>query len=113
LLALLSAGCVANRPREVVIVARGMTFALPADPETPNPSIRVYAGERLQVTLRNESPGLMHDFQIPAWDVQSDQIRGGRSSSVTFTVPADEGHVTYLCGPHASMMHGVVEVAAR
>jgi plastocyanin len=90
-----------------------MRFALPSDPETPNPSIRVYPGERLRVTLLNEAPGLMHDFQIPAWDVQSDQIRGGQSTSVTFTVPPDEGRVTYLCGPHASMMHGVVEVAAR
>jgi plastocyanin len=112
-MALLSVACSDNDPREVVIVAKGMTFTLPSDPETANPPLRMHPGEVLRVTLRNDAPGLMHDFQIPAWKVKTDQVRGGESTSVLVTVPAAEGRVKYLCGPHGSMMHGVIEVAAR
>ena len=112
-MALVSAGCNDNGPREVVIVAKGMTFTLLSDPATVNPPLRMYPGEVLRVTLRNDAPGLMHDFEIPAWNVKTDQIRGGEATSVLVTVPAAEGRVAYQCGPHASMMHGVIEVAAR
>ena len=112
-MAVASVGCNDTGPRDVVIVAKGMTFTLPSDPATVNPPLRMYPGEVLRVTLRNDAPGLIHDFQIPAWKVKTDQIRGGQSTSVLVTVPAVEGRVKYLCGPHASMMHGVIEVAAR
>ena len=108
---LLGAGCSTDGPREVVVVARGMTFTLPSDPDTVNPVIRVRSGERLRLTLRNEAPGLMHNFEIPAWDVKTDQIRGGSSTSVTLTVPGKQGRYQYICAPHANLMHGFVEVA--
>jgi plastocyanin len=108
---LLGASCSPAGPREVVVVARGMTFTLASDPDTVNPVIRVRPGERLRVTLRNEAPGLMHNFEVPAWDVKTDRIRGGSSTSVTLTVPAEEGRYKYICAPHANLMHGFVEVA--
>jgi plastocyanin len=100
-------------PREIVIVARGMTFTLPSDPDTPNPVIRVRPGERISLTLRNEAPGLMHDFQIPSWDVKSDQIRGGDSTTVDFTVPSELGRHEYSSGPHSTLMRGFIEVTAN
>lgn len=108
-------GAVACSPagrREVLLVARGMTFTLAAEPETPNPVIHLRSGDRVELTLRNEAPGLMHDFRIPAWRVQSEQIRVGDSTIVRFTVPDEAGRYEYICGPHASLMRGVIEVAA-
>jgi heme/copper-type cytochrome/quinol oxidase subunit 2 len=108
---LLGAGCSpVGGPRDVLLVARGMTFMLPSDPDAVNPVIRVRAGERLRVTLRNDAPGLMHNFEIPAWEVKTDQIRGGSSTSVTLTVPAQQGRYQYICAPHANLMRGFVEV---
>jgi heme/copper-type cytochrome/quinol oxidase subunit 2 len=109
-LLLLALGCSPEGRREVLVVARGMTFTLPSDPDTANPVIRVRSGERLRLTLRNEAPGLMHSFEIPAWDVKTDQIRGGTSTSVTLTVPGKQGRYEYICAPHANLMRGFVEV---
>ena len=112
-LVLFSAGCnSSDDPREVIIVARGMTFTLPSDPDTANPVIHLRPGEVVTITLRNEAPGLMHDFRIPSWDVKTEQTRGGESSSVAVTVPPQQGRYEYICGPHSEMMRGFVEVAA-
>ncbi len=108
-----AAGCGRTGPREVLIVARGMTFTRPSDPATANPVIRLEAGDQVKLTLTNDAPGLMHDFRIPAWKVHTEQIRAGDSTSVTFTVPAAGGRVEYLCGPHSTMMHGLIEVTAH
>lgn len=108
------AGCaiVDPAPREIVVVARGMTFVLASDPEAANPVIPLHAGEHVRLVLRNEAPGLLHDFQIPAWKVQVDQIRAGETSEVTFTVPSTAGRYQYLCRPHSEMMKGFVEVTS-
>ena len=99
-----------GEPREVLLAARGMTFVLVNDSDTPNPVIPLRAGERVRLVLRNEAPGLLHDFAIPAWDVQTEQIRAGESTNVTFTVPTTPGRTEYLCRPHAKLMKGHVEV---
>jgi plastocyanin len=108
---LLAAGCSPSDPREVLVVARGMTFTLPSDPDTVNPVIRVRPGERVRLTLRNDAPGLMHNFEIPAWAIKTDRIRGGSSTSVTLTVPEKQGRYQYICAPHSNLMRGFVEVA--
>jgi len=90
-----------------------MTFVLASDPDTPNPVIRVRPGEQIRLTLRNEAPGLMHDFRIPSWDVKTEQIRGGESTTVSFTVPSEVGRYEYSCGPHSTMMQGFIEVTAN
>jgi heme/copper-type cytochrome/quinol oxidase subunit 2 len=114
LLSLSLAACSAPEgPREIAIVARGMTFMLPSDPDTPNPVIRVRPGEHITLTLLNDAPGLMHDFRIPAWHVKTDQIRGGESTTVSFAVPSEVGRYEYTCGPHSTMMQGFIEVTAK
>jgi len=97
-------------PRQVVLVARGMTFMLPDNPDVANPVIPLHAGERVRLVLKNEAPGLLHDVSIPAWDVEIGQIRAGQTAEVTFTVPNQPGRHEYRCRPHAEMMTGFVEV---
>jgi plastocyanin len=91
-------------------MARGMTFVLATQPDTPNPVIPLRAGERVRLVLRNEAPGLIHDIAIPEWDVAVAQIRAGESAEVIFTVPDEIGRHEYRCRPHSEMMKGVVEV---
>lgn len=99
--------------REIVLVARGMTFVLESDPDTANPVIQVRPGEQIKLTLRNEAPGLMHDFRIPSLNVKSEQIRTGQSTSVFFTAPGAVGRYDYTCGPHSTLMRGAIEVTAK
>jgi heme/copper-type cytochrome/quinol oxidase subunit 2 len=112
LLLLFALGCDNDRPRELVVVARGVTFVVPADSAKPNPRITLTPGERVHVTLRSEAPGLIHDFQIPAWNVKTDRVRGGESTSVSFVAPEKEERAQYLSSPHAATMHGIIEVKA-
>lgn len=88
-----------------------MAFVQQDAPNQPNPPLRLRAGERVRLVLRNEAPGLLHDIAIPALDVALDEISAGESRDVIFTVPAAHGQHEYLCRPHAAMMKGVVEVA--
>jgi plastocyanin len=105
------AGCLAaSPPREIVVLARGMTFVLAEQPDVPNPVIPLRAGERVRIVLRNEAPGLLHDFTIPDWDVEIDQVRDGESGEVVFVVPDRPGRAEYRCRPHAQLMFGFVDV---
>jgi plastocyanin len=99
-----------SQPRQITLVARGMTFVLEDDEDTPNPVIAMRAGEQVRVILKNEAPGLIHDFRIDAWNVQIDPIRSGETAEVVFSVPSTPGKFEYVCHPHAEMMKGLVEV---
>jgi plastocyanin len=96
--------------RQITLVARGMTFVLEDAPDTPNPVISLRAGERVRLVLKNEAPGLLHNVEIPALNVQLDQIRAGETTDRTFTVPDKPGRYEYRCRPHSELMHGSVEV---
>jgi plastocyanin len=111
--AVLLIACRSDGPREILIVARGTIFTVPSERETPNPVLRVSPGERIQLTLRNDSPGLMHDFHIPALKVKTNQIRGGEWTTVEFTAPGRVGRYEYHSGPHAKTMRGFLEVTAQ
>ena len=50
-------GCRTAAVREVTLVARGMTFALPEQPAASNPTVRLRAGERVRLVLKNEALG--------------------------------------------------------
>ena len=106
-------GCYNDRPHELLVVARGLALTVGSDESTRNPQIRLTAGARVRLTLKSEAYGLIHDFQIPAWSVKTDQVRGGESTSVMFIVPAQEGQVRYISSPHAATVHGVIEVVAK
>jgi hypothetical protein len=94
----------------VLLLARGMTYVVASMPDDPNPTLHFRAGERIRLVLKNEAPGLLHDFEIPAWNVRVEQLRAGESGEVIFTVPDRPGSEDYRCRPHAELMHGTVEV---
>jgi plastocyanin len=97
-------------PREVVLVARGMQFVLAGSPSAVNPAIVLQPGERVRFILRNETPGIAHDFAVPALNVSIPLVAEGEQASVTFTVPKTAGRYRYLCRPHAAMMSGTLEI---
>jgi plastocyanin len=104
-------GCGQMPPaRDVTLVATGMAFVLPDEPNAVNPPLTFRPGERVRLILRNEAPGMRHDVAIPAWDVAVDPVGFGERAEVTFTVPADASRVDYHCRPHAAMMRGQVDV---
>ena len=96
--------------RDVVLVARGMNFFLESRPDDPNPVIALRAGEHVRVVLRNEAPGLLHDFVIPDWGVTLAATRAGEQREVAFSVPDAPGRVEYRCRPHSGMMSGFIDV---
>ena len=95
--------------REVMVVVRGMAFYLEGDP-TPNPTIRVKAGERVRIVLRNEDRGFVHDFAVPAADGAVDQVRWSETNVATIEMPAAPGTYKYFCRPHQLMMSGTLIV---
>jgi plastocyanin len=109
---LVVAGCTSHPgpTRDIVLVARGMTFVLEDAPDVPNPEIQLRAGERVRLVLKNEAPGLLHDIVIPELGVEIPQMRAGESRELIFTVPAAAGRHEYRCRPHAEMMRGFVYV---
>jgi|SRR5918999_1299042 hypothetical protein len=100
-------------PREVTLLARGMTFYLPDDP-TPNPRLIVGRGEEVRFLLRNEDRGMPHDLEVPEDGGErkaTREVRGvGDTASLTFRAPEAPGEYEYLCTLHARMMRGVLEV---
>ena len=99
-------------PREIALVARGMAFYLPGD-ATPNPTIRLAAGERVRVVVRNETAGMKHDFAVDSLSAHIGPLAAGRSAAVEFTAPRQVGQHPYRCRPHARMMKGMIEVVGR
>jgi Copper binding proteins, plastocyanin/azurin family len=96
-------------PREIVLVARDMGFYLDGT-GSENPIIRLRAGEEIRVMLRNDEPGVVHDFAVSAWKVGTRKLQARERDTVSFRVPDTRGQYEYLCNPHASMMRGIIEV---
>lgn len=95
--------------REIRMVVRGMTFYLDGG-DAPNPDLRVKAGERVRLLLRNHDTGMTHDFVVDAWQVETKLLQGGEEAAVTFQAPAEPGTEMYFCSPHAQMMRGTIIV---
>ena len=96
--------------REIEIVARGMAFYV-NDGSDPNPAIVFRAGERVRVRVRNQDPGMRHDFVIKAWTVSTKLLEDrGEEDLIEFRVPAERGTQSYTCTPHAKMMSGTIRV---
>ena len=92
-------------PREITLVVRGMAFHL-EEGGLPNPTIRLKAGERVRIVLRNEERGIRHDFASPAMQAALDPIGWNETGDVTFVVPDAPGSYDYWCRPHMLMMRG-------
>lgn len=95
--------------REVVLVARDMSFRLPGQ-ATENPVIRVDRGETIQLVLQNDDDGIEHDLSVPEWGVSVDGLPSGTSGVVNVRVPDKPGRVEYICKRHGVMMKGIIEV---
>jgi plastocyanin len=96
-------------PREIRIVARDMTFYLEGQTD-PNPTLRLRAGESVRLVLRNDDPGMSHDFAIPDWKAATKRIDGGEQVAITFRVPGQPSSQTYRCRPHSAIMRGTILV---
>jgi plastocyanin len=96
--------------REITLVARGMAFYLESDPNTPNPTLDVKAGERVRIILRNQDRGLTHDFAVPGLRKRTDEIEWSETGDVAFSVPKRPGTYQYECQPHRLMMRGTIRV---
>lgn len=97
-------------PREVVLVVRDMTF-YQSGSDIPNPTLRLKPGEEVRVVVRNEQPGMTHDFTVTSLQVSMEPIRGVGTHSVSFRAPEQPGRYEYHCTPHAQMMNGMLLVA--
>lgn len=96
-------------PRVVVLVVRDMAFHVDGE-QSGNPTLRFKAGEKVRLVLRNEVPGMTHDFAVPGWRVATRALQGVGSDVVTVTVPTRPGQYEYICNPHSVMMRGSIEV---
>jgi plastocyanin len=108
--ALAASAITRSEDRQIVLVARGMAFYRLGDPTIANPPIRLNAGERVRIVLRNEDRGITHDFAVPGFDAALDQIDWNEEDDVTFDVPKVPGRYQYFCRPHMLMMHGEIIV---
>jgi plastocyanin len=96
--------------RTVTLVVRNMTYYLEGS-ATPNPPLTFAAGEQVSLTLRNEDPGMAHDFNIRPWNVATRILDGKGQDTISFRVPSrSEGQTAYTCTPHAAMMSGTITV---
>ena len=105
-----SATSTSSDPRVVKLVVRDMAFYVEGHAE-PNPTLVLKAGERVELRLRNDEPGMRHDFAIKAWDVGTRLLEDrGQEDTITFRVPETRGTTTYTCTPHAKMMSGTLRI---
>ncbi|MPZ17520.1 MAG: hypothetical protein GEV06_06365 [Luteitalea sp.] len=95
--------------RDITLVARGVAFYVDGQPEA-NPVLRVEAGEQVRFLFRNEDRGMAHDFAVSSWQLSQPLPREpGETASVVVRVPDRPGRYSYVCTPHAALMHGVIE----
>jgi plastocyanin len=95
--------------REVRMVALDRTFYLEGQ-STPNPTLKVRAGERIRLVLRNQDDGMRHDLRIREWNVAVPAIDGKGERVLTFRVPDTRGTASYACTPHSSSMLGLIQI---
>ena len=111
LFALLPLGARSLELREVVIIARQMSFYA-GDGATANPTIQMAPGERIRITLIGADPGFDHDFAVTAWGVKTPVLHGEGRTSIVVQAPDKPGKASYVCSIHALMMSGTIEVVA-
>ena len=95
--------------RDIHLVVRNMTFYVEGSSEA-NPTLRLRAGEKIRLVLRNEDRGMMHDFTVPDWRAATPLIQGPREAEIAFTAPARGASATYHCTPHGQIMRGNIIV---
>jgi plastocyanin len=86
-----------------------MTFYLEGE-DKPNPALKFRAGEEVRLVLRNDDPGMNHDFAVPSWNVGTSLLEGKGETTAVFRVPDAPGRQIYTCTPHSQMMRGTIDV---
>lgn len=99
----------AGAVREIRLVVRDMTYYVDGAGD-PNPTLLVRRGERVRILLRNDDPGMTHDFAVRAWKAETGLIQGRGDATVEFRAPNRTGNETYACTPHGEMMRGTIRV---
>lgn len=94
---------------EIRLVVRNMTYYVEGDSE-PNPTLQLRRGERVSLRLRNDDPGMIHDFAVAAWKVGTPSLAAGGEARLDFTVPDAAGAAAYACTPHGQIMRGTMSV---
>lgn len=92
---------------EIRLVVRDMSYYVDGSPE-PNPTLQVRRGERVSLRLRNEDPGMIHDFAVAAWNVGTPPLAAGEEARLDFAVPDHAGAAAYACTPHGQIMRGTM-----
>jgi hypothetical protein len=95
--------------REIRLVARGMAFYIDGGNE-PNPVLRIARGERVRIVLRNDDPGMFHDFAVRGWKLGTRRVEYGAEAAVELRVPDAAGIESYGCTPHGGMMRGTLRI---
>jgi len=95
--------------QEIHLVVRNMTYYV-GDGTAANPTLHVATGQRVRVTVSSTDAGMVHDFQIPAWNVGTRLLKGKDSDAFEFTAPSVRGQYSYSCTPHSLMMTGTIAV---
>lgn len=95
---------------EIRLVVRDMNFYVEGESQ-PNPTLSVRAGQQVRLVLKNEDPGMRHDFVVNAWQVGTRVLEDrGEQDTITFRAPSEPGEQVYHCTPHAKMMRGTIRV---
>jgi hypothetical protein len=77
--------------REIVLVARDMSFYVEGDTAHANPVLEVKAGETVRVVLRNQDRGMLHDIAVPVVGAATAPVKFEDEASFTFTAPKRRG----------------------
>jgi plastocyanin len=96
--------------RVIVLTASRYAFHMGDGGDAANPPLRLRAGERVRVVVRNAEEGdVEHNFKIPGLGVHCTKgLAPGEQEAIEFTVPKD-GIYTYTCCSHPGM-GGRVEI---
>ena len=95
---------------EIRLVVRGMNFYVEGEPQ-PNPTLSVKAGEQVRLVLKNDDPGMRHDFVVKTMEVGTRILEDrGQEDTVVFRAPSAAGEHVYHCTPHAKLMRGTIRV---
>ena len=100
----------ADEVREIRLVVRAMNFYVEGETQ-PNPTLTVRAGEQVRLILKNDDPGMSHDFVVRDWDVATKILADrGQQDTITFKAPSVPGEKVYHCTPHVLLMRGTIRV---
>lgn len=99
----------ASSTREIVLVAKDVSFQNASQPNDPNPTIHLKKGETVKLTLVNHEPGkVLHCFTIGGLNVKTTRdLATGESETLTFT-PKKKGVYSYACLMHPMMAGKIV-----